>query len=265
MATRMSTVMQDRAGAALARVWFYLPIFLVLGAWQVVVMAGVLPSDMLPSPSQISAAMWELAAAGDLGYHVGASVYRQMTGFLIAAAFGIALGISMAHVEWVRTTIEPIVRLTYPLPKSALIPMLILVFGIGHNSKIFAVFLGCLLPVVLSAYNGTRGVETQLVWSARSLGTGSVRMLWKVYFMAALPEILSGLRIALAISYTLMISAELLIARAGIGYLIQTLGEAGEYPSMFAGVFIISLIGFATDRVYVNFMNWMLRWRDQEA
>ncbi len=265
MATRMSTVMQDRAGAALARVWFYLPIFLVLGAWQVIVMAGVLPSEMLPSPSQILAAMWELAAAGDLGYHVGASVYRQMTGFLIAAAFGIALGISMAHVEWVRTTIEPIVRLTYPLPKSALIPMLILVFGIGHNSKIFAVFLGCLLPVVLSAYNGTRGVETQLVWSARSLGTGSVRMLWKVYFMAALPEILSGLRIALAISYTLMISAELLIARAGIGYLIQPLGEAGEDPAMFAGVFIISLIGFATDRIFVNFMNWMLRWRDQEA
>ena len=90
-------------------------------------------------------------------------------------------------------------------------------------------------------------------------------MLWKVYLMAALPELLSRLRIALAISYTLMISAELLIARAGIGYLIQTLGEAGEYPSMFAGVFIISLIGFATDRVYVNFMNWMLRWRDQEA
>ena len=162
-----------------------------------------------------------------------------------------------------RTTIEPLVRLTYPLPKSALIPMLILVFGIGHNSKIFAVFLGCLLPVVLSAYNGTRGVENNLVWSARSLGTGSIRMLWKVYFMAALPEILSGLRIALALSYTLMIAAELLIARKGIGYLIQIQGEAGDYPAMFAGVFIISLIGFATDRIYVKSMNWMLRWRDQ--
>ncbi len=265
MATRISHVLHDRAQAALARAWFYLPIFLVLGAWQAIVMAGMLPADMLPSPSQITAAMWDLAAAGDLGYHVGASVYRQMTGFLIAAGFGVALGIGMAHVDWVRITIEPIVRLTYPLPKSALIPMLILVFGIGHNSKIFAVFLGCLLPVVLSAYNGTRGVDTQLVWSARSLGTGPARMLWKVYFMAALPEILSGLRIALAISYTLMISAELLIARAGIGYLIQTLGEAGEYPSMFAGVFIISLIGFATDRAYVNFMTWVLRWRDQDG
>ncbi len=255
--------MQDRALAALGPVWFYSPIVLVLVSWQAVVMAGVLPSDMLPSPTQISQAMWDLAAGGDLWVHVGASVYRQMTGFLLAAVIGIVLGIGMAHFDWVRTTIEPIVRLTYPLPKSALIPMLILVFGIGHNSKIFAVFLGCLLPVVLSAFNGTRGVDTQLVWSARSLGTGSVRMLWKVYFMAALPEILSGLRIALAISYTLMISAELLIARAGIGYLIQILGEAGEYPGMFAAVFIISLIGFATDRIYVNLMNWLLRWREQ--
>lgn len=263
MASRVSVVLRDRAVAAWNPIRFYFPIFLVLGAWQAIVMAGVLPSDMLPSPSEISAAMWTLAEAGDLGLHVAASVYRQMTGFLLAAAIGVALGIGMAHFEWVRTTIAPIVRITYPLPKSALIPMLILVFGIGHNSKIFAVFLGCLLPVVLSAFNGTRGVENVLVWSARSLGTGSVRMVWKVYFMAALPEILSGLRIALAISYTLMISAELLIARSGIGYLIQTLGEAGEYPSMFAGVFIISLIGFATDRIYVNLMNWLLRWREQ--
>jgi ABC-type nitrate/sulfonate/bicarbonate transport system permease component len=244
---------------------FYFPLALVLALWQVVVMGGILPSDMLPSPSQIGEAMWKLAAAGDLALHVGVSVYRQMAGLLLAAVVGIALGIGMAHFAWVRTTIEPIVRVTYPLPKSALIPMLILVFGIGHNSKIFAVFLGCLLPVVLSAYNGTRGVDNQLVWSARSLGTGPVRMMWKVYFSAALPEILSGLRIALALSYTLLVSSELLIARAGLGYLIQTLGEAGEYPGMFAGVFIFALIGFATDRLYVNLMNWLLRWREQEA
>ena len=248
---------------------FYTPLAIVILIWQVLAMAsvavGFMPEEMLPTPAQVAAGMWHLAQAGDLGYHVGVSVYRQMAGFLLAAAVGVALGIGMAHVEWVKTTIEPLVRITYPLPKSALIPMLILVFGIGHNSKIFAVFLGCLLPVVLSAFNGTRGVENQLVWSARSLGTGSVRMLWKIYFAAALPEILSGLRIALAISYTLLISSELLISRAGVGYLISSFGEAGEYPLMFASVFIISLIGFATDRLYVNLMNWLLRWREQEA
>ena len=159
--------------------------------------------------------------------------------------------------------IEPIVRITYPLPKSALIPLLILWFGIGHNSKIFAVFLGCLLPVVVSSFNGTRGVNTQLVWSARSLGTGGSRLLWKIYFRAALPEILSGLRIALALSYTLLVSSEFLIARAGLGFLIQSLGEAGDYPGMFAGILIVALIGFAADRLYVKLMNWLLRWQEQ--
>lgn len=248
---------------------FYAPLGLVLLIWQTFalgsVAVGIMPEGMLPAPTEVAEGMWHLAQGGDLAYHVGVSVYRQLMGFLLAAAIGISIGIGMAHFEWVRTTLEPLVRITYPLPKSALIPLLILVFGIGHNSKIFAVFLGCLLPVVMSAFNGTRGVEHQLVWSARSLGTGPVRMLWKVYFAAALPEILSGLRIALAISYTLLISSELLISRAGVGYLIQTLGEAGEYPRMFAAVFIISLVGFATDRVYVNFMNWVLRWREQQA
>ena len=87
--------------------------------------------------------------------------------------------------------------------------------------------------------------------------------MWKIYFQAALPEILSGLRIALALSYTLLVSSEFLIARAGLGFLIQSLGEAGDYPGMFAGILIVALIGFTADRLYVKWMNWMLRWQEQ--
>ena len=132
---------------------FYTPLAIVILIWQFLAMGsvavGFMPEDMLPTPTQVAEGMWHLAQAGDLAYHVGVSVYRQMAGFLLAAVVGVFIGIGMAHFEWVKTTIEPLVRITYPLPKSALIPILILVFGIGHNSKIFAVFLGCLLPVVL--------------------------------------------------------------------------------------------------------------------
>ncbi len=242
---------------------FYMPLFLVVALWQLLAVAGLLNPDMMPSPWQVVGGVWQLAAGGDLLVHAAASIYRQMTGFLLAAVIGVGLGIGMAHFEWLRTAVEPIVRLTYPLPKSALIPLLILWFGIGHNSKIVAVFLGCLLPVVLSAFNGTRGVDNQLVWSARSLGTGPIRMLWKVYFQAALPEILSGLRIALALSFTLLVSAEFLIARKGLGFLIGSLGEYGDYPAMFAGILLVALIGFTADRIYVNLMNWLLRWQEQ--
>lgn len=242
---------------------FYSPLILLVALWQLVAMAGLISVELLPSPVSIAAGMWHLANGGDLLLHIAVSLYRQMAGFLLAVLVGVALGVGMAHVEWVRNAFEPLVRITYPLPKSALIPLLILWFGIGHNSKIFAVFLGCLLPVVVSAFNGTRGVNTQLVWSARSLGTGPVAILWKVYLAAALPEILSGLRIALAVSYTLLVSSEFLIARSGLGYLIQSLGELGDYPGMFAGILIVALIGFAADRLYVNLMNWLLRWQEQ--
>ena len=127
---------------------FYAPLAIVLLIWQAFAMGsvavGFMPEDMLPTPTQVGEGMWHLAQAGDLAYHVGVSVYRQLAGFLLAAVVGISIGIGMAHFQWVRTTIEPLVRITYPLPKSALIPMLILVFGIGHNSKIFAVFLAAI-------------------------------------------------------------------------------------------------------------------------
>lgn len=233
---------------------FYTPLALILLLWQILAMAELVPSEMLPSPVLVSEGLWHLVVGGDLAFHIGVSVYRQLAGFFLAAIFGITLGIGMAHVDWVRTTFEPLVRIIYPLPKSALIPLLILWFGIGHNSKIFAVFLGCLLPIIISAFNGTRGVHDQLVWSARSLGTGPTRILWKVYFAAALPEIMSGLRIALAMSYTLLISSEFLIARSGLGFLIQNLGELGDYAGMFAGIFIVALIGFGADRLFVNIM-----------
>lgn len=249
----------------MTQVRFYTPLFLILLVWQAAAMMGAVSVELLPSPTDILAGLWHLANAGDLLLHISVSVYRQMAGFLLAAVLGTVLGIGMAHVEWVRTIFEPLVRITYPLPKSALIPLLILWFGIGNNSKICAVFLGCLLPVVVSAFNGTRGVEPQLVWSARSLGTGPLRILWKVYFAAALPEILSGLRIALAISYTLLVSSEFLIARSGLGFLIQSLGELGDYSGMFSGILIVALIGFAADRLYVKLMHWLLRWQEQNG
>ncbi len=242
---------------------FYAPLGLILVGWQLLTMMGGFTVELLPSPVQVGEGLWRMVAGGDLLTHIGVSVYRQMAGFLLAALVGISLGIGMAHIEWIRTIFEPLVRIIYPLPKSALIPLLILWFGIGHNSKIFAVFLGCLLPIVLSAFNGTRGVHDQLVWSARSLGTGKWRILWKVYFAAALPDIMSGLRIALAMSYTLLISSEFLIARAGLGYLIMNLGEQGDYAGMFAGILIVALIGFGADRLFVNIMGRVLRWQEQ--
>lgn len=132
-------------------------------------------------------------------------------------------------------------------------------------SKIAAVFLGCLLPVVTSSYNGARGVEPQLIWSARSLGASSAGVLWKVILMAALPDILSGARIALALSWLLLVSAEMMIARNGLGFLISYSGETGDYAAMFAAVIVVVAIGFFSDQLFLLLMRWSLRWRELPA
>ena len=241
--------------------FFYSPLLLVLAVWQLGSISGLINPSIVPSPISISNGIFKLFADPSIWDHLGSSLYRQMTGLLLATIVGIGVGVSMAHYSWAQIVFEPLVRLIYPLPKSALIPLLILWFGVGHASKMAAVFLGCLLPIIISSYNGTRGVDKHLLWSARSMGTSGPATLWKVYFMGALPEILSGLRIALAMSYTLLISSEFLISRKGMGNLILNLGEVGDYSGMFAAIFIISLIGFMADRVFVAWMNHVLRWR----
>jgi NitT/TauT family transport system permease protein len=249
--------------AGLGRTAFYYTPLLVIGlAWEAMARTGVLPPDLGPSPTQTIAALKLLYTDGDLVMHAGISFWREFAGFASSCVLGTAVGVGMARVDWVRTVFRPIVTFLYPMPKSALIPLLLLWFGIDHMSKIAAVFLGCLLPVVTSAFNGARGVEPQLIWSARSLGTSNTAILWKIVLPAALPDILSGVRIALSVSWLLLVSAELLISRSGLGFLISYTGESGDYSSMFAAILVVVSIGFLADRLFLHLIRWLLRYRD---
>jgi len=242
--------------------FYYSPLLILALAWETMSRGGVLPADLSPSPWQTLLALSSLYSEGDLIRHIGISFWREFAGFASSCLLGTAVGVGMARVDWVRTVFRPIVTFLYPMPKSALIPVLLLWFGIGHLSKIAAIFLGCLLPVVTSAYNGGCGLEPQLIWSARSLGTSKTAILWKIVLPAALPDIMSGVRIALSISWLLLVSAELLISRSGLGYLISYTGESGDYPSMFAAILVVVTIGFLADRIFLHLMRRVLRYRD---
>ena len=242
--------------------FYYSPIVLLLLAWDLSLRLGLVPHTLSPTPGETLEALRVIATSGDLATHAGASFFRQITGLVLAVAIGTAIGIGMARIESLRVILRPPITFLYPMPKSALIPVLLLWFGLGHGSKIAAVFLGCLLPVVISAYNGARGVEPQLVWSALSLGASRGRVLWKIILPAALPDILSGTRIAIALSWLLLISAEMMISRNGLGFLISYSGETGDYSTMFAGVIIVVAIGFLSDRVFLWLMRGLLRYRE---
>ena len=199
---------------------------------------------------------------GDLGRQGLSSLEDLVAGLGLGVVVGVVLGILMAWYRPVEILVNPLVRILYPLPRSALIPVMILWLGLGAASKIASVFLGCLLPVVLSAYNGARGVDQVLVWSALAAGASRRRVLWEVVLPAAMPEILAGVRNALALSFILLVAAEFLIGQRGLGYLISFLGEGGVYDAMFAGVVTVSAVGFFADRLYLMLMGWMLRWRE---
>jgi ABC-type nitrate/sulfonate/bicarbonate transport system permease component len=119
-----------------------------------------------------------------------------------------------------------------------------------------------MLPVTIGAFNGARGADRALVWSARSMGAGRMRMLWDVVVPSAMPELLNGIRTALALSFILLVSSELIVAQKGFGYLIGFLGANGSYEGMFAVVLTVAFLGFAADRVYQSLMQRALRWQE---
>jgi ABC-type nitrate/sulfonate/bicarbonate transport system permease component len=155
----------------------------------------------------------------------------------------------------------PLVELFYPMPKSALIPVTVLWLGFGDGSKILLIFLGCMLPVTIGAYNGARGADRLLMWSARSMGASRLRMVWDVVVPSALPEFFNGVRTALALSFILLVSSELIAARQGLGYLIGSLGANGSYEAMFAVVLTVAMLGFIADRIYQAAVARAMRWR----
>ena len=216
----------------------------------------------MPSPLQIAVAFGGLARDGDLLVHAGASLTRAAAGFALSVIAGTALGISMARSRRLERFVQPLASLVYPLPKSALIPVLMIWLGIGDVSKIAVIFLGTILPVLVSAHHGARGIDRFVIWSARNCGTSERALLFRIILPAALPDILSGVRMALALTFVLLVSSELLVAQSGLGYLISSFGEGGHYPAMFAVVLTVSALGFLADRLFLLVMKGLLRWRD---
>jgi len=249
--------MIDRA----VRLSRYLPLILLAALWEALTRLGVVSDLVLPPFTSVMASWFTLAENGTMFYHIGTSLIRGASGLGLAIAVGTTLGVLMAWVAPIRVVFRPLVQMFYPVPKSALIPLMMIWIGVGDASKIVVIFLGCMLPVTMSAFNGARGVDRVLIWSARSLGATRGEVLCEVIAPAALPDILAGIRTALALSFLLLVSSELLISRNGVGYLISNYGDAGIYTSMFAMVLTVSALGFAADRLYLAFMNRILAWR----
>jgi NitT/TauT family transport system permease protein len=240
----------------------FLPLLLLALLWEIAPRVGLVSSLALPPLSAVLSAWVELLRDGELFTNGASSLYRASTGLALAIVVGAALGVFMAWWRPVNAVLGPLVELFYPMPKSALIPVTVLWLGFGDGSKILLIFLGCMLPVTIGAFNGARGSERVLIWSARSMGASRLRVLWDVVVPSAMPELLNGIRTAIALAFILLVSSELIEARKGLGSLIGYLGNNGSYEAMFAVVLTVALLGFAADRAYQLLMQRVLQWRD---
>ena len=248
----------SETGNALLR---YLPLALLAVAWETISRFGLVSSSALPSLSDVVRAWIDLVKDGELITNGLSSLYRAAAGLALSIVVGSVVGIFMAWWRPLNVLLSPIVEIFYPLPKSALIPVTVIWLGFGDGSKILLIFLGCMLPVTIGAFNGARSSEQALVWSARCMGASRLRTLWDVVLPSAMPELLNGIRTALALSFILLVSSELIVAQKGFGFLIGFLGANGNYDAMYAVVLTVAFLGFAADRIYLLITEWALAWR----
>lgn len=234
-----------------------LPVALVAW-WEISARTGTAPR-YLPAPSVVMAALWELIGRGDLWRHLEASVYRGFSGFAIGASTGLVIGLAAGLSRWVRGFFEPIVAIIYPIPKVAFLPLIVIWFGLGHSSKIVIISVSVFFPVFLAAFYSVRSVNRTLLWAARSMGAGPIRSFFQVLLPGALPEIFSGLRVGLALSFIVLFAAELLGSNSGLGYLIVLGEDSVRFDIMLAGIVTIGVLGFASDRLLLFVRKRLLR------
>ena len=223
------------------------PLLLVL-LWELYGRAFQLP-DYLPPPSSIAARLGEMIRSREIFEHGWASLYRALGGFAIGSAFGIAAGLAAGTLRPAERFFDPLISLTYPVPKVAALPIVFAWFGLGDLSKMVIISVSVFFPVYIAALYGAKATARVHLWGAQSMGARRSQLFWKVVLPSAMPQIFNGLRVSLALSFIIMVVAELVVSREGLGYLIGFAGDALRFDIMFAAIVAVGIIGFAADRL----------------
>ncbi|MEW2354699.1 ABC transporter permease [Spirillospora sp. NPDC029432] len=237
---------------------------LLLLVWEVAPRLGLVRPTSVPPFSEVLGEIGAVLTDPAFGSEVAGSAYRWGLGFALAVLIGVPLGVVMARSRLVRHAVEPVLTMSYPVPKVALTLILVLLFGAGTTSRVIIVVLACLIPIVIASFHGAGAVEPWLVWSARGLGGGRIGTLARVVLPAALPQILSGVRMAIGVSIFALMAAELMIRQSGIGAYLFTYYDHGDTLRVWATAAVIAAIGFLLDAVYVRAVRRGLPWLEGE-
>ncbi|NKI96500.1 aliphatic sulfonate ABC transporter permease SsuC [Rhizobacter sp. SG703] len=232
----------------------------VLLAWELSSRGGWLSTRVLPEPLAVVKAFWSLLLSGEMARHVATSTGRALAGFAIGGGLGLALGLLTGSLRAAETLLDTTLQMVRNIPPLALIPLVILWFGIEESAKLFLVSLGVFFPLYLNTFHGIRSVDKGLIEMARSYGLSGWGLYRHVILPGALPSILVGVRFSLGFMWVILIVAETISAQAGIGYMTMNAREFLQTDVVLVGILLYALLGKLADVLARALERWWLRW-----
>jgi sulfonate transport system permease protein len=232
----------------------------IIAVWEALSLAGVIPQRIMPAPTAVVAAAWKLTLSGELPRNVWVSFWRAVVGLAIGGAIGFALGLANGLSRRSERIFDSTLQMVRNIPHLALIPLVILWFGIDEEAKIFLVALGVFFPIYINTQHGIRSVDGQLIEMGRAYGMSPTILFWRVILPGALPSIFVGLRYALGIMWLTLIVAETISASSGIGYMAMQAREFLLVDVVVLSILIYALLGKLADSTARLLERWFLSW-----
>jgi len=235
--------------------------FLLLLLWEILVRVGILDARFFPAPSTIVETLVALIRDGSLWANTWASLQRLFWGFLLGGVPGLVLGIAMGLNRPLRALVDPLVAATYPIPKSAIFPLILLIFGLGEASKIVMVAIGVFYPVLVNALTGVREISPIYLDVGRNFGADRWQVFRTIAFPGAVPHIMSGVKLGIGMGLILISIAEMIGAKSGLGFMIWNAWEILSVETMYVGLLVIALLGFLFSMILNEVERAIIPWK----
>jgi len=241
----------------------WLVIAALLLAWELFARSGAVSSYLLPTFSATVERIWDDLVSGDLLLYFALTLFRSLVSFLIAAAAGVLLAVAMTQSRLVHWFFDPVISVAFPMPKIAFLPIVVLWLGFHDLSKITMATIDAFFPVVTATLMGIKGVDHYLVWSARNMGASDREVFAQVLLPAALPQIMTGLQVALPIALIVVIVAEMLTGGVGLGAAMVNASRYADSPGVFAGIVEIGAVGLVLIKAMSMIRRRLLSWHQE--
>jgi NitT/TauT family transport system permease protein len=232
----------------------------LLGIWQIA--ALVLDTDSFPTALDALRAIPSILGDKEALINILASLRRMAIGFGVGVAVSIPLGLMMGRSRAVASFFNPLLMITYPVPKAALMPIIMLWLGVGDVAKTLVIFLGVSLPVVFHSFQGAKAVEEKMLWSGAAMGLSAAQRMIRIVLPSALPEILIGCRTGLVLALITMITSEMIARQSGAGNILFNALDMGQYDTVFAMIIIVGAMGIGLDAAFEQLRKRLVRWSE---